>query len=215
VGSTRLASCSASPAAYAATLTLGDDSKAPERAGSSALSAFGGVKNRAPIRQLAHLSVLLVPRSLGSVHICALGLGIACITPHRLQACNLLRGVEPFHLHTCAPVPVHVCNATRYNNRRLAHHCMQRVVTCHVCPIGLRTQPCEAYGQAGPGKRRPPHCRRHKPESREAIDMTEGIYRSVYRVGLGNDDDKVIRTNGPDLTNSSTSSDDVRRRYKV
>ena len=45
--------------------------------------------------------------------------------------------------------------------------------------------------------------------------MTEGIYRSVYRVGLGNDDDKVIRTNGPDLTNSSTSSEDVRRRYKV
>lgn len=39
--------------------------------------------------------------------------------------------------------------------------------------------------------------------------MTEGICRSVYRVGLGNDDDKVLRTN------SSTSSDDVRRRYKV
>jgi sulfate transporter 4 len=35
------------------------------------------------------------------------------------------------------------------------------------------------------------------------------------RVGLGNDDDKVVRTGKPDLTSSSTSSDDVRRRYKV
>jgi hypothetical protein len=51
--------------------------------------------------------------------------------------------------------------------------------------------------------------------SQKAINMTEGIYRSVCRVGLGNDDDKVLRTNKPDLTNSSTSSDDVRRRYKV
>lgn len=35
------------------------------------------------------------------------------------------------------------------------------------------------------------------------------------RVGLGNDDDKVLRTGKPDLANSSTSSDAVRRRYKV
>lgn len=37
----------------------------------------------------------------------------------------------------------------------------------------------------------------------------------ICRVGLGGDDDKVVRSGKPDLTNSSTSSDDVRRRYKV
>jgi sulfate transporter 4 len=36
------------------------------------------------------------------------------------------------------------------------------------------------------------------------------------RLGLGSDNDKVVRPQGkPDLTSSSTSSDDVRRRYKV
>ena len=90
-----------------------------------------------------------MPWGLGSVHICALKLGIACITPHRLQACNLLRGVEPalhfigIRVHLSLSMSATQPGTTTGDSPTTVYRGWSHAI---FCPIGLRAQPCEAFG---------------------------------------------------------------------